>query len=536
MKYSFLSVFLCYFFLAIAQNPMVKQWDRRYGGNYGDGLYSFDRTLDGGFILGGVSRSRAGGDRTQENWDTTATANGDYWIVKLDSEGNKYWDRRFGGTDWDILYSVQQTLDGGYILGGSSNSDNSGDKTEHSWASEDYWIVKLNSAGDKQWDKRFGGFFTDRLCSVQQTFDGGYILGGYSASDSSGDKTQNSRGGTDYWVVKVDSNGNKQWDKRFGGDDNDILHCLTQTLDGGYILGGGSGSGVNGDKTIGNWGGNNDADYWVVKLNSGGVKEWDKRYGGTGPDELQVLKQTADNGYIFAGYSQSGVSGDKTQTRLDINPVHHDLWVIKVDSTGSKQWDTRFGTNDEDDGVYSVTQTYDGGYLFGGSSYAPVANGDKSENNLGLEQSWIIKTDSLGKKEWDKTLLTSGHDELGFAIQLPDACYAFANTSNGEIGGYKSQGSQGGQDYWIIKFCDSPNALTIIDAKDRMQCHMFPDPFSNEFSIVIRSIKSMNETTFLITNLLGQPVYGKQETNLSNSYIKTLDLSYLPNEIGRAHV
>lgn len=127
----------------------------------------------------------------------------------------------------------------------------------------DYWIVKLDSSGTLEWQNTIGGNGNDYLHSVQQTNDGGYILGGFSGSDISGNKTQQNLGGWDYWVVKVDSIGNIIWQKNIGGTEYDMLRQLKQTNDGGYILAGGSGSNISGDKTencIGYW------DYWVIKL------------------------------------------------------------------------------------------------------------------------------------------------------------------------------------------------------------------------------------------------------------------------------
>jgi len=137
----------------------------------------------------------------------------------------KMWDYRFGGTNQDILTCFRQTRDGGYILGGYSASDIGGDKTQASRGSYDYWIVKINDLGIKQWDREFGGIGNDRLYSIQQTIDGGYILGGYSDSGSGADKTQGTWGGVDYWIIKTDSLGNKLWDLDFGGSENDQLQC-----------------------------------------------------------------------------------------------------------------------------------------------------------------------------------------------------------------------------------------------------------------------------------------------------------------------
>ena len=148
----------------------------------------------------------------------------------------KQWDYQFGGSGDEWLYDLQRTTGDGFILIGSSASGISGDKTQPSWGDADYWLVKIDSFGNKEWDKRFGGLSDDWLKSANQTADGGYILGGFSHSDVSGDKTQPSWGGFDYWILKIDSLGNYQWDKRFGGVSDDLLYYAQQTKDGGYII------------------------------------------------------------------------------------------------------------------------------------------------------------------------------------------------------------------------------------------------------------------------------------------------------------
>jgi len=452
MKKTFLlfNFTFCILHFAFSQNPLVKQWDKRYGGTSTDILSSFQETNDGGFILGGYSSSAVSGDKSQPSWGTS-----DYWIVKLNSLGNLEWEKNFGGNTDEYFYSIQQTSDGGYILGGYSLSGISGDKTQANWGVYDYWIVKTDSLGNKQWDKDLGGIDGDVLLSLQQTSDGGYILGGWSYSGISGDKSQNTWGVADYWIVKTDSLGNKIWDKNFGGIYQDFLYSVQQTSDGGYILGGSSNSGNTGDKTQAGWG---DHDYWIVKTDSLGNKIWDKDFGGANYDELISLQQTSDKGYILGGYSNSNISGDKTQNSYGGN----DFWIVKIDSLGNKQWDKDFGGAGEEDEFGNAVQTSDGGYLFAGTSYSFIS-GTKTENNLGPEQSWVLKTDSSGNVLWDKTIFTTGHEEVGLAIQTKDGCYAFANYDNGAIGGYRTQpnwdttciGVGCTYDYWIVKFCDS---------------------------------------------------------------------------------
>ena len=435
---------------SFGQNPLVKQWDYRYGGLDVDWFNAFQQTNDGGYILGGESMSNVSGDKTQPSW-------GDYddWIVKINSLGIYQWDKRFGGDNDDRLNALQQTTDGGYILGGSSRSGITGDKSETSRGVIDYWVVKIDSLGIKQWDKRFGGNKIEELFSLEQTADGGYILGGDSYSGISGDKTQPNWDASlyspDYWIVKIDSSGGLQWDKRFGGTGYDELRSIHQTKDGGYIMGGFSNSGIGGDKTQPNWG---YSDYWIVKTDSAGNYQWDKRFGGTEDDGLNSLQQTSDGGYILGGISQSDISGDKTQPTWG----SFDYWIIKIDSIGNQQWDKDFGGTYVEE-LFNI-QKINGGYFISGSSYSPIS-GDKTEDNLGVEQTWILKTDSLGNKEWDRTIFTTGHDEVSMGLQTSDGCYAMALTTDANAGGYKTQPNWGSQDYWIIKFCDTTGAYLM---------------------------------------------------------------------------
>jgi len=186
--------------------------------------------------------------------------------VKTESFGNVQWQNTFGGTDADLLFSIQQAADGGYILGGFSRSNISGDKTENCLGGQfygDYWMVKTDEQGNIEWQNTIGGSDDDMLYSIQQTADVGYILSGHSRSNISGDKTENCNGNMDYWIVKTDTAGNIQWQNTIGGNDWDELRSIKQTVDGGYILGGYSYSNISGDKTENS---NGNDDYWIVKL------------------------------------------------------------------------------------------------------------------------------------------------------------------------------------------------------------------------------------------------------------------------------
>ncbi|NNV54327.1 T9SS type A sorting domain-containing protein [Limnovirga soli] len=282
------------------------QWDKTIGGSLSDQLITAIQTLDSGYLLAGVSQSGKTGDKTD-----TSRGGTDFWIIKLRKNGNIAWQKTFGGKEDDECRSVQQTADGGYILGGHSRSDISGDKSENSKGGSDFWLIKTDKNGNKIWDRTFGGNDYDGISSLQQTGDGGYILGGKSDSNISGEKSQNSKGGFDYWLVKVNNNGNIIWDKTIGGNAADNFKYLQITKDKGYILGGFSASNISGDKTENSRGAN---DYWVVKLDSLANIQWDKTIGGNADEQFYALQQTLDLGYILAGYSRSPISGEKSES------------------------------------------------------------------------------------------------------------------------------------------------------------------------------------------------------------------------------
>ncbi len=271
----------------------VKQWDKTFGGNLDDAPHKLRVTVNGGYLIGGYSWSGLSGDKSQ-----ISKGSSDFWILMTDNNGVKVWDKSFGGSGFDNLIDLQQTTDGGYILAGHSNSGIGSDKSQASKGSLDYWVVKIDANGNKLWDKTYGSSNTDYLNTIRQTSDGGYILGGLSDGSNDGDKSQPSRGVQDYWVIKLDSLGNKQWDQTLGGSSLDFITSIIQTADGGYLVGGYSNSGVSGDKSQPSRG---DSDFWIIKLNASGAKLWDKTIGGNNAETWMDLLQTSNGNYIIGG-------------------------------------------------------------------------------------------------------------------------------------------------------------------------------------------------------------------------------------------
>ncbi|RDB02378.1 PKD domain-containing protein [Runella aurantiaca] len=426
----------------------AKLWDKTLGGSNSDQLYSLKSTSDGGYILGGSSSSDVSGDKSENS-----RGGNDFWVVKINANGSKQWDKTLGGSSEDLLTSVQQTSDGGYILGGYSSSIADGEKSENSRGDIDYWVVKLSSDGTKQWDKTFGGTEMDYLTSLLQTADGGYILGGYSASGASGNKSEASRGGIDFWVVKLDGNGNQQWNKSFGGSGDDNLTSIQLGFHATYILGGYSNSNAGADKSEDSRG---DIDYWVVNINGDGSLLWDRTLGGNKEDFLTSLIRTTDGGYLLGGFSNSDLSGEKNESSRG----GRDYWVVKMDDNGFL-WDKTLGGGN-DDVLNSLNETTDGGYILGGDSPSN-AGGDKSENPKGgRNDQWVVKISTGGSKQWDKTIGGSGSDNLRSIRQTSDGGYILGGTSDSNISGDKSEDSKGGRDYWVVKLdtdiCTDPIA------------------------------------------------------------------------------
>jgi parallel beta-helix repeat protein len=354
-----------------------EEWNRTFDGS-GEWGRAVQQTSDGGYIITGWTESYGVGKH-------------DVWLIKTDQKGNEQWSKTYGGSNSDGGESVQQTSDGGYIITGWTWSYGAG--------GVDLWLIKTAANGILEWSKTFGGSNEDRGYSVQQTSDGGYIITGYTArSVAPCDRN--------VWLIKTDPDGNMLWDRTFGGAGDDWGNSVKQTSDGGYIIVGGANS-YEADY----W----DIDLWLVKTDSNGNKQWSKTFGGSNRDNGYSVQQTSDRGFIIAGYTGS-YGADKA-----------DVWLIKTDSNGKEVWNKTFGGSTGK----SVRQTSDGGYIIVGYiwSFAPDI--------------CLIKTDSNGNKEWVKTFGNPWVDDRGESVQ---------QTTDG---GYIITGHTG-YDCWLIKVRGEP--------------------------------------------------------------------------------
>ncbi|MDR2121531.1 MAG: T9SS type A sorting domain-containing protein [Flavobacteriaceae bacterium] len=409
------------------------QWQRSLGGLQGDYLFDALPTPDYGFILAGSSVSEESGNKI-----SGSSGNPDYFLWKMDEQGHEEWQKSFGGDGLDFLYSINLTTDGGYILGGSSSSGISGIKKDSCRGQDDYWILKLNAAGNPEWQKTFGGVGSDKLLSIQQTSDFGYIVGGSSDSPQSEDKTQDTKGSLDFWILKLDKNGNILWQTSLGGEYYDLLRSIKQTQDGGYILAGYSNSLKTGDKSEDNIG---EGDYWLVKLSKDGNLLWDKTLGGNKDDELTDMILAKDGGYLLVGSSNSDEGGIKTkpngegsdiwiiktdeygnidwQQTVDVDQVDtaakviqnkrdsnyliagstltineqgeslSDYIAIRLDEKGNLLWKKKIG-GDRRDLLQSAAETREGNLILAGTSNSG-RKADKTVETHGQTDFWVVK-------------------------------------------------------------------------------------------------------------------------------------------------
>jgi hypothetical protein len=386
------------------------------------------------------------------NGDVTGTNKGgvDCWIVKLTSTGTITWNKLFGGNNFDELKQIEQTADGGYIFCATTGSSANGDVSGTSNGGYDCWVVKLDAMGTKTWDVLLGGDQFDFASSIQQTSDNGYILGGYSFSSANGDVTGTSNGLSDYWVVKLNATGVVQWNKLLGGTGEEQLNFIKQTSDGGYIATGSTTSSASGNVT-GTL--NGIFDFWIIKLNSSGNPVWNKSIGGSQEQISYSIKQTSDGGYIVAGKSNSSASGNIT----GINNGLNDYLVVKLDAVGNITWNNLLGGN-ADESAVAVEQTADGGYIIVGTS-ASSASGNVSPSSYGLEDIWIVKLNASGSLVWNKLY---GGDQTDIATsvnQTTDGGFIISGYTSSSANGAVIGTNHGGNDFWVIKIDANGNIL-----------------------------------------------------------------------------
>jgi hypothetical protein len=367
--------------LSIRSVAAASEWNQAYGQSGDDEVFSVVQTRDGGYALGGFTNSSGAGSY-------------DFWLIKTDVNGTMLWNRTYGGTGDDEAYSVIQTADGGYALVGYTDSFGAGETNA--------WLVKTDANGNMVWNQTYGGRATNQATAVTQTSDGGYAIAGYTDSYGTGNY--------DFWLIKTDANGTMLWNQTYGGTGDDKGYSVIQTTDGGYALAGYTAS----------YGAGMD-DFWLVKTDASGNLKWNQTYGGAGDDGAYSVIQITDGGYALGGYTNSTGAG------------RYDFWLVKTDVNGTMLWSHTYGDTGDEFGS-AVVQTSDGGYALAGPT---------DSYGAGDFDFWLVKTDSSGNMQWNKTYGGSGDDEPYSLIPTSDGGFALA--------GFTRSFGVGIYDGWLVK-------------------------------------------------------------------------------------
>jgi hypothetical protein len=312
-------------------------WAKSFGGASNENVFrAVSRSMDGGYLIAGDTNTFGAGST-------------DVWVIKL-NEGGVEWQKTYGGTKSDTTRAMDATSDGGYVIASRSNSFGGG---------SNFWVLKIDSAGGIDWQKSIGGTKSEIPHAIQQTSDGGYIVGGFTNSFGASSK--------DFYVVKLDPDGSIEWENRYGGSGGDVIRFVLQTSDGGYLVTGFTHSfGTRGD-------------IMILKLDEDGGIEWQKRYGGAKFEEPSTILEVSD-GYIVMEQSSSFTPST-------------DAWIFKIDFDGEFIWQRTFGGKGGMDELSSAMLTDDGGF---------IAAGETSSNFIPSEDFWAVKFDSEGMPEWQK--------------------------------------------------------------------------------------------------------------------------------------
>ncbi|MBO3115370.1 hypothetical protein J4050_01345 [Winogradskyella sp. DF17] len=343
-----------------------------------------------------------------------------------------------GGSNNDSGRAIVATQDGGYAILGYTQS-NDGDITDKQDSSFDYWLIKFNVDDTMEWQRTYGGSQDDRGRDIIQTSDGGYAILGLSFS-SDGDVNSN-EGLQDYWLAKLSPSGDIQWQKTFGYSGADSGISVIETNDNGFLLSGildvtASGGEGNTSRLLNRHAG---GDYWVLKLNGLGDIEWSQYFGGNFTDTPEGVVQTEDNGFIIAGGS------DSNDTDISSNKGSYDFWVIRLSATGVLIWEKSFG-GDQIDEARAIAASADGNYIVVGDTRS---NNLDVSNNKGGADLWLIKISPEGNLIWENTLGGSNFD-VGRSLKIRENgnLLLAGSSRSSDIDVSKNQGQN---DAWILE-------------------------------------------------------------------------------------
>jgi len=409
--------FLSLFIIAATINaqPYQIEWQSCFGGTESDKAFDIIK-VPSGFILAGSAKSIDG--------DISSYHHGgvDSWLLKIDDFGNLIWEKCFGGSNSEGFYRILQDRRGNlYLLGESDSSD--GDISNDPYPeSTDYWIVKTDSLGNILWERILGGTWLDQMWTGTLTDDGGVVAFGWTGSDD-GD-VSNWYGAYDMWMVKLNSEGEMEWDFSLGTSGFDTGLAIIQTSDEGFLVGGASSIGEGGNIACEPF--SDRAEAMLVKLDKDRNIEWQQCYGGSDSEGITALLELED-GFIFSAFANSS-DGDLIGSGWHGNS---DIWIVKTDFNGEIIWQKCYGGSEFEEAA-NIFQLSDGGFVVSGYTFSQ--DGDVVGNHsIGTYFSdiWIFKISSTGILEWQQCIGGHAREEMAYGIiKKSDNNFVIAGQSN----------------------------------------------------------------------------------------------------------
>jgi hypothetical protein len=384
----------------------------------------------------------------------------DIWVVKLDESGSIQWQRSLGGSSYDFGGQAIPLPNGGYLVTGGTRSNNGHVSGNHGM--HDVWLARLNAVGDLLWQQCYGGSMNDWGRGILPTPDGGFVIVGSSGS-SNGDVTSNA-GLMDYWVLKVNEVGAIQWQRSLGGSMGEDAFFISHAQEGGYIVTGSTESN-NGDMV----GAHGALDQWIIKLNSEGHLEWQRPCGGSGVEFGYAIVEVYGGSYLSVGSSDSQ-DGDITEPKGG-----EDLWSILLSASGEALFDRSYGGTGSDIGLDALAME-DGGIIYCGLSNS--SDGDLNVNQGGTD-GWLFRTNDQGDIVWNLVMGGSNNDSFRAISPTSDGGYIVVGTSSSNDGDLP--GNNGASDIWVVKL--GPDVVNVRERNNEAIIQVFPNPVTDHIRV-----------------------------------------------------